>query len=117
MNDDTPGLEQPRQPAHEPVNDLVLAGEGGRPIERGFGRTDTELLGPGDGLVDRCRLEPCLCRNAPADQARAADPLLLDERDGEPEVVGVERGGVAAGSPTDDDDVVHRSLQMSPGRD
>ena len=40
-------------------------------------------------------------------QAGAPDLLLFDERHGQVEVVGVERGGVPARSPTDDRYVVH----------
>ena len=57
-------------------------------------------------------MEPGLGRNAPSDETRATQPILLDERNRETEIVGVEGSRIAARSSTDDDDVVHRFLRF-----
>ncbi len=98
-------LEQSRQALEQLVHHGVLAVLADREVERHRGDADAELLGALDRAVHRGRLEELLGRDAAAVQAGPADLVPLDDGDGQPRGGAVERGGVAARSAADHDDV------------
>src|SRR5579872_1449690 len=100
-----PLLHQPREPAVQLVDHLVLAVLADGEVDGRLARLHAELLRAGNGAVDLGRLEELLGRDAAAVKAGAAHLLLLDDGDREAGRTCVERGGVPGGPPTDDDDV------------
>ena len=102
---DLSSLQQTLEALGQSVDDLLLAGLARTEIERGLARVDTELLGPGDGAQHLGRLEQLLGGDAAAMEARAPDPLLLDDRDALTHRRAVERGRVPARAATEDDDI------------
>ena len=64
-----------------------------------------EVLGVADPVGEGGRLEQRLGRDAAAMEARAADLVLVDERDLQAELGGPEGGGVAAGARTEHDEI------------
>ncbi len=111
---DLAALEEPAQPSDQTVDDLVLAFEGHRPFEARLGRDHAELSGRFHRRIDLGGLKPALGRDAAPQQTGATDRVgLLDESHGQPEVVGVERSGVAARTAADDHDVVHVRISRS----
>ena len=102
---DLAALEQPGQALVELAHDGVLAVLAHGEVDRHPGHVDAELLGALDRPVDRGRLEELLGRDAAPVQAGAADLVPLDDGDGEARGGAVERGGVAAGTTADHDDV------------
>ena len=104
---DLAALEQRRRgPDTRPVDDLVLAGQRRAPVDRGLAGVDAEVGRLVDVQVGGGRLEELLGRDAPDVEAGAAELPLLDHRDVEAGGRAVQRGGVAAGTAADDDDVV-----------
>ena len=88
-----------------PVDHLLLAGLRAREVERRDAGVDAEVGGALDGAQHLGRLEELLGRDAPAVQAGAADPALLDQGDVQPGRRSVERGRVAGRPSTEDHDV------------
>jgi hypothetical protein len=99
--------ERALEPFHEAVDDPLLAVQRGGPDELGGGCQDAVLRGIGDGREHGAALDPGLRGDAAAQEAGAADLVLLDEGHGEAEVVGVQGRCVDPWAPSDDDDVVH----------
>ena len=104
-------VRSPDEPLEQPVDDLLLAALADREVGRDLARREPELVGVLERPVDVGGLQELLRGHAAAVQARPADLLALDDRDVEPRRGAVEGGGVAAGAPADDDDVVVRLLR------
>ena len=103
---DLAALQQRAEARDQPVDDLVLAGQRRRPVDRGLAGVDAVLRRLVHVEVGGGRLEQLLGRDAPDVEAGAAEPALLDHGDVQPRRGPVERRGVAAGTAADDDDVV-----------
>ena len=102
---DLAALEHRLQTLGQPVDHLLLALLRHRQIEDGLARLHAELLGAGHRAHDLGGLQQLLGRDAAPVQARAADPGLFDHPDRQPGGGAIERGGIPAGAPTEDDDI------------
>ena len=98
-------LSKPDRPLNSLFTTAFLRSWLTREVERHRGDVDAELLGALDRAVHGGRLEELLGRDAAAVQAGPADLVPLDDGDGQPRGGAVERGGVAARSAADHDDV------------
>lgn len=102
-------LEQPTQTPNQAFHGLVLPRQRRLPVECRLVGDDPELGGVGHGAEDLGDVEPLLGGDATPDQTGPAGALLVDQGHREPEVVGVERGGVSTGAPSHYDDVLQPS--------
>ena len=93
-------------PEMSPSTILSLRASEVGPVDRRLAGVDAVLRRLVHVQVGGGRLEELLGRDAPDVEAGAAEPALLDHGDVQPGRRAVERGGVAAGSAPDDDDVV-----------
>ncbi len=101
-------LEEAGQTANQTLNRLILSCQGRRPIETRLFGDHAELSGVGNGVEDIGDVEPLFGGDATADEAGASRALLVDHGDREPEVVGVQSGGVSTWTAANYDDVVQR---------
>ena len=102
-------LEQSGQPAVQLLDDAGLAGVRRRPVRLGHDAVrqfHAVRAGVVHGAEDLGGVQQRLGRDAAAVQAGAADLLLLHQRHRQAGGRGVQRGGVAAGTAAEDDDVV-----------
>ena len=98
-------LDKPGEPLHQLVDHRVLECDDRRPVglARGLDPPFGRAL---DRIHHRSRLQQCLRRDAPAEQAGSSEPLVL-LHDGDPlaQLRGTQGGGIAAGASSDYDDV------------
>ena len=109
---DLAALAHRRDAPDEAVDDLLLAGLGDGEVDRRRAGLDAELGGVGDVAVHGRRLEERLGRDAAPVEARAAEAVLLDERDLQAGRRGVQRGGVSTRAATD-----HHEIELLGRRD
>ena len=69
------------------------------------GRGDAELSCGAGGVGDLSRMQQGLGRDASAMQTGAADRVLIDQDDRQPQLCGTDRGGVSARAAAEDDDI------------
>src|SRR5216683_211044 len=98
--------ERALQALPQSVDDLVLVGVDAWHVHAIERRPDPESLAVSRQVGDLRRVQERLGRDAPAVQASAADPVLLDEGDPLAKFGRAERARVAAATATEDHDVV-----------
>ena len=99
-------VDQGLEPGPHPLHDLVAAGGHLRVVDDGLaGERQAEVLGVADVLGEGGRLEQRLGRDAAAMEARAADLVLVDERDLEPELARAEGRGIPARARAEHDEI------------
>ena len=89
----------------EAVDDLLLATLSHAEVDGGRARLDAELGGVGDVAVHRCGLEERLGGDAATVEAGPPEGVFLDDRHPHARRCGIERGAVATGASTDDDEI------------
>ena len=99
-------VDEGLEPGPHPLDDLVAPGGHRRVVDGRLARQDDAVvLGVADAVGEGRRFEQGLGRDAAAMQARAADLVLVDEGDLEPELGGAERRRVAAGARAEHDEI------------
>ena len=99
-------LEEALQPPVQPGDHTILVGVDALHVDPGEGRLYSELLALAGLVGDLAGVQQRLGRDAAPVQAGAADLVLLDQRDRQPEFGGPEGRRVAAAAAAQNDDVV-----------
>ena len=99
-------VDERLEPGPHPLHDLVAPGGHLGVVDDGLaGERQAEVLGVADLVGEGGRLEQRLGRDAAAVEARAADLVLVDEGDLEPELARAEGGRVAARARAEHDEI------------
>ncbi len=98
-------FEEPLDAFDQPVHDARLSFQGGGPIDADLVRDHAELAAGFSQRVQLGGLQQRLGRDASAHQARAADPVALDQRGPGAQLGRAEGGHVAAGPAPDHEDI------------
>ena len=99
-------VDERLEPRPQPLDDGVAPGGHRRVVDGRLARQDQAVvLGVVDAVREVGRLEQRLRRDAAAMEARAADLVVVDEGDLEPELAGAEGRRVAAGARAEHDEI------------
>src|SRR5690606_31601618 len=107
---DAAAAHQAAQTLVQPRDDAVLVGVQRGDVDAVEGGPDAELGAVARGVGDLGGVEQGLGRDAADVQAGAAELVLLDQGDAEPELGGMQGAGIAAAARSQDDDVVRLVL-------